>query len=328
MSSAPLYLGIDLGGTKVLALVGTSDGRSLGDAVVPTPADQGPQRVVEAMVEAVAQAASAARVGLSALHGAGVAAAGAIDQDRGLIIHSPHLIGWDHVPLAEMLRQRLDLPTVLGNDANMAALAEHRFGAGRGFSHLLYITVSTGIGGGIIIGGQLYQGGLGLAGEVGHISVLAEGPYGRSHTAGALEALASGTALAWEATRRLQEGEPSLLQSLVQEGSAGTVTAQRVFEALREGDELARQVVDGGIRYLGAGLTSLVNVLNPQVLIIGGGLSKEWEEYIQPAVALMREQAFAGMGRDLPVVPPLLGDNAGALGAVALAMASAKAETT
>jgi len=322
-SSPRLYLGIDLGGSKVLALVGTAQGQILGQAMARTPADQGPQRVVDAMLEAAQQAAEAAGTELALLQGTGIAAAGAIDQERGMVVHSPHLMGWDHVPLVDLVRQRLDLPTVIDNDANLAAFAEHRFGAGRGYAHVLYITVSTGIGGGIIINGQLYRGGLGYAGEVGHISVLAGGPYGRSHTAGALEALASGTALAWETQRRLAQGEPSTLQRQVRERGLESVSPEAVFQAMKQGDQLARQVVEQGILYLGAGLTSLVNVLNPQLLIIGGGLANQWDDYIQPAVKVMREQAVAGMGLELPVARPQLGDSAGALGGVALASESA-----
>jgi glucokinase len=299
--------------------VGTADGQTLGEALIPTPAAQGAERVVEAMVMAARQALASAEVDVATLRGAGIAAAGAIDQERGVVVHSPHLTGWDHVPLVSMIRQHLDVPTAIANDANVAALGEHRYGAGRGVSNLLFITVSTGIGGGIIINGQLYNGSLGLAGEVGHISVLTGGPYGRSRTAGALESLASGTALANEARRRLEAGERSVLEARVRSHGAEAVTAEILFDALGQGDEMARQIVAWGIQYLGAGLTSLVNVLNPGMLIIGGGLSNEWESYIQPAVEIMREEAFAGMGRDLPVVPPQLGANAGALGAVALA---------
>ncbi len=314
-----LYLGIDLGGTKVLALVGTSDGQTLGEGLVVTPADEGAERVVAAMLHAAEQAVAAALVDIGTLAGVGIASAGAIDYNHGSVIHSPHLSGWDHVPLVSMLRRHLNVPIVIDNDANLAALGEHRYGAGRGVSNLLYMTVSTGIGGGMILSGELYRGATGFAGEVGHISVLAGGPYGKSRTAGALEALAAGTALVWEVRRRLEQGEPSSLQALASSPNADAITAETVFEAFHQGDALAMQVVAQGVQYLGAGLTSLVNVLSPEVLIIGGGLSNQWEAYIQPAVEIMRQQTFVGMGRDLRVVPPELGANAGALGAIALA---------
>ena len=321
--SAPLYLGLDLGGTKVLALVATAEGHVLGETVLPTPATEGPMGVVQAMAEAAAQAMAAARVEPSAVRSTGVAVAGAINQKLGVVVHSPHLAGWDQVPLVQMLEARLRLPVVIDNDANMAALGEHRYGAGRGVESLLFVTVGTGIGGGIIVNGRVYRGNHGYAGEVGHISVLAGGPQGKSSVSGALEALAAGTGLADEAVRRLRNGEASLLQERLDADGAGALTGESVFEAYRQGDGLARQVVAQATVYLGAGLTSLVNVLDPELLIIGGGLANEWETYIRPAVEIMRSQAMAGMGRDLRVAPADLGIAAGALGGVALAVDAA-----
>ena len=315
----PPYLGLDLGGSKVLALVATADGQVLGEALLPTPASEGPARVVQVMMQAAQQATASAGVDPGTLGGAGVAAAGAIDRRRGVVVHSPQLAGLNNVPLVQMLQDHLRLPTVMDNDANLAALGEHLYGVGQGVDNLLFITLSTGIGGGIIIGGRLYRGGQGFAGEIGHISVLAGGPRGRSSVAGALEALASGSALAGEVSRRLREGEPSLLQEHAKAHGADSVTAELVFEAYHQGDELARKVVTQAVVYLGAGLTSLVNVLDPELLIIGGGLANQWEPYIAPAVEIMRAEAMAGMGRGLRVVPAALGARAGALGAVALA---------
>ena len=313
---SPLYAGIDLGGTKVLALVGTSDGQVLGKRLVPTRAAGGPEAVVNAMVSAVQGAIKEAKVSPSAVAATGVASAGAIDRARGVVVSSPNLPGWERVPLVAMLLQHLDTPVALDNDANLAALAEHRLGAGRGTDNLLFMTVSTGVGGGIIIDNHLYRGTQGYAGEVGHITVKVDGPECECGSRGCLETLVSGTALAREARLRLQAGEPSLLQEEVKRRGADAITARLLFDALRQGDGLARTVVNEAILYLAHGLTSLVNILNPDMVIIGGGVSQQWETYIQPAVELMREQAFAEMGRDLPVVPPALGVNAGALGAL------------
>lgn len=315
----PLYLGVDLGGTKILALVGTADGHVLSESLVSTPSAHGVDPVIVRLINAVSGALASAKVGLSSIAGVGVAAAGAVDHTAGIVVHSPHLAGWDHVPLATLINHSLGVPVVIDNDANLAALGEHRYGTGRGISNLLYVTVSTGIGGGIIINGDVYRGATGYAGEVGHISVSAGGPYGKSRTAGALEALAAGTALVREALRRLDQGEPSQLRSIVADPFPTELTAEEVFQAFHQGDNLATQVVSQGVHYLGAGLTSLVNVLSPEVLIIGGGLSNQWKAYIEPAVKLMREQVFAGSARNLRVSPPELGIYAGALGAIALA---------
>lgn len=310
-----LYLGIDLGGTKTLALAATAGGEVLGEATLPTPADQDAAPVVAAIADASRQALAQAGAGVSVVRGAGIAAAGAIDPERGVLVHAPQLPRLNNAPLAALFHEALGVDTVIGNDANLAALSEQRYGAAKGVSNVLFVTVSTGIGGGIVLDGKLYTGAHGFAGEVGHMSVDANGPYGRSTTRGAAEALASGTALARVAVERIAHGEASSMDA-----RPGAITAQDVFAAYRDGDTLALSVVADGIHYLGTALTSMVNVLDPGVIVIGGGLSNEWDAYIAPAVALMREQSFAGMGKDIPVVPPALGMKTGALGAIALAV--------
>lgn len=307
------FLGIDLGGTKILAIVGTAGGLEMGESLVPTSAEGGPEAVVATMGRAARKAVRRAGLDLRDVTAVGVGAAGGIDPAHGIVDYSPNLPGWHHVPLGELLAKELLLPVFVSNDANMAALGEQRYGAGRGIRHLLFVTVSTGIGGAIVVNGRLYEGHHGYAGEIGHISMQPDGPYGKSRTAGALEAIASGTALAEEARRRLALREPSLLRR------RRRVTAEAVFEALQQGDALARSVVDRGIRYLGAGLASMVNVVDPEMLIIGGGLSNQWAAYIEPAVDIMRDQAFADLGKRVRVTPAALGVKAGARGAIALA---------
>lgn len=316
-------LGLDLGGTKILALAATGDGAVLGSAVRPTPSHDSADRIIAAMAETARAAIAQAGLGPGDAVSVGVAAAGAIDARAGTVVHSPHLAAMSNTPVAAMLSQRLGLPVVIGNDANLAALGEQRFGAGRGVLDLVFITISTGIGGGVIIGGELFTGSAGFAGEIGHMTVDAHGPYGASTTPGAWESLCSGTALARIAGERIAAGERSSFADLWNDTNSGQLTARDVFAAARSGDALAKAVIDDAIVYLGAGLTSLVNVLNPEKIIIGGGLSNEWDAYIAPAVALMREQSFAGIGMLVPVVPPELGADAGALGAAALAGAAA-----
>ena len=319
VSSAPLYLGIDLGGTKVLALVGTSDGKTLGESLTSTPSTGGPEGVAEAMASAAKEAARQAGVDLASIAGVGVAAAGAIQPSTGVVVESPNVSSLTGHSLVELLRKHFAQPIVVVNDANAAALAEHRFGAGQGVRNLLYVTVSTGVGGGIIMHNELYQGAHGYAAEVGHITVAANGPVCQCGRHGCLETMASGTALARDAQARLAAGESSMLQEHVNQHGLDSITAEDVFEALAQNDVLARAVVQQGAFYLGVGLKSVVNVLDPDRVVIGGGLSNQWEAYIAPAVEIMREQAFAGMGKDLPVVPPGLGVQTGALGAIAVA---------
>ncbi len=307
-----VYIGIDLGGTKILAIAAQADGKVLGDSTLPTPAHRGPDAVIDTICEATDGALAQAGLAHDAIHCAGIAAAGAIDADRGIVVHAPQLPDWHDVPLVRMFRAHIDVPTVIGNDANLAALAEQRFGAAKGYAHMLYVTVSTGIGGGIIAHGRLLSGAHGFAGEVGHISVQRDGRYGRSSVAGAVESLASGTALAQIAEERMAAGEASSM-------AASGLQAPAVFAAYRQGDALAQSVVQEGIAYLGAAMTAWVNIIDPAIVVIGGGLSNEWADYIAPAIDIMRAQAFAGIGKELPVVQTALGAEVGALGAVALA---------
>jgi glucokinase len=314
----PLYLGIDIGGTKVLAVAGTPSGQRGGTGTVPTPAQGSATQVADALASAARAAAQAAGAALAQVAGVGIASAGAVDMGAGVVVHSPHVASMQRTPLAAMLAERLEgARVVMGNDATLAALGEQRYGAGRGVDEVLFITISTGIGGGIVTRGQLLLGAGGYAGEIGHMSVDAHGPHGKSTMPGAWESLCSGSALARIAGERLAAGEASSLAGVL--AAHGAVDARAVFAARREGDALARRIVDEATHYLGIGLAGLVNLLNPQRIIIGGGLSNEWDAYIAPAVALMRRHTFGDVGADTEVVPPALGAEAGAWGAIALA---------
>ncbi len=319
MTATDAVLGIDLGGTKILALAARPDGTTLASAVAETPSRESAERVISAMAETAREAMANAGLSAETITSVGVAAAGAIDAREGVVVHSPHIGGMSNTPMASMLSRRLGMSVAIGNDANLAALGEQRYGAGKGEQDIVFLTISTGIGAGIIIDGKLFTGSAGYAGEVGHMTVDAHGPYGASTMPGAWESLCSGTALARIATERITAGERSSMSTALHDTNVEGLTARDVFAACRSGDALAQSIVADAIVYLGAGLTSLVNLLNPAKIIIGGGLSNEWDAYIAPAVALMREQSFAGIGKLTPVVLPGLGAEAGALGAVALA---------
>lgn len=312
----PLYIGIDIGGTKILAIVATAEGTIVGRAIRDTDATRPTDAIVATMADAASEATADATVDPSRIVAAGIASAGAIDTKAGTLIWAPQMQTMANTPIVDTFRQHWDIPTGVANDANLAALAEQRYGAGRGNDNVLFITVSTGIGGGIVLNGEMYAGAGGFAGEVGHMSVDAHGPLGRSTTPGAWESLCSGIALARITTERIMAGEPSSLEDVT---ASGEIDARHIFEALRNNDPLAIDVVGDAIENMGVALAGVVNILNPGVIVIGGGLSNEWEAYIAPSVAIMREISFAGAGAHTPVVPPELGVDAGALGAIALA---------
>lgn len=316
----PLYLGIDIGGTKILAVVADSNGTIKGQAIHDTNAERSPGAIIATMADTAHSAAVAANIDPSAIMAAGIAAAGAVDSEKGRLIWAPQMQTMADTPIVTLFRQHWNIPTTAANDANLAALAEQRYGAGKGHSNVLFITISTGIGGGIVLNGEIYTGASGFAGEIGHMTVDTHGPLGRSTTPGAWESLCSGVALARIATERIKAGETSSLQGVVQEGK---INAKHIFAAMRENDAMASSIIETAIEYMGAALTGVVNILNPGIIVIGGGLSNEWDAYIAPAIGIMRKQSFAGAGAQTRIVPPKLGINAGALGAVAIATVQA-----
>jgi glucokinase len=251
-----------------------------------------------------------------AVVGLGICAPGPLDPLAGVAIAPPTLEGWKDVPLAAILEHQLGLPVRLENDANAAALGEWRFGAGRGTANMVFVTVSTGIGGGVIADGHLLHGRRGLAGEIGHMTIAAESPLSLFGGApGAWEALASGTALGREATLRAQSGPDGA--ALRERAGTGPVSARHVAEAAREGDALALRLLDDEARLLGIGFVNLLHLYAPEVLVIGGGLSAVLD-LIRPTIERTISERALIAYRDVPVVAAALGRQAGLVGAASL----------
>ncbi len=313
-NNKPPVLAIDLGGTKIAAALISPDNRVTDRAHSPTLAAEGLQPVLSRIFATIDRLLSQGAADPAQLGGIAIAAAGAIDTDKGLITSSPNLPGWLDVPLRDIVRNRYGADTCLLNDANAAALAEHRLGAGRGTTNLIYLTVSTGIGGGIIINGELYYGTSGCAGELGHMTIDANGPECSCGNRGCLEVLASGKAVADEAKRRIKEGERSLLADIVS-GELEDITAEKVAIAAHSSDRLALEVISRAAGYLGMGMVNLVNIFNPEMIIVGGGLSKMGELLLEPAREMVRQRAFPLCAGAVRIATDELGDDGGVLGA-------------
>ena len=264
-------LAVDLGGTKIIAAVVLPDGKIVSRNYCLTMADKGTEMVVDRILSAVKGAISKAKLETSEFVGLGVAAAGVLDLRKGLITTSPNLPDWYDVPLRDMLADKLGIITYLINDASAAALGEHRFGAGVGVDNMIYLTVSTGIGGGIIVGGELYSGADGCAGELGHMTIEVDGPQCHCGNFGCLEALASGWAVAREAKTRINRGEESSIIELAG-GKLEDINAEKIATAARQGDRLACAVVSEAANHLGVGLSNLVNIFNPELIVIDSSL--------------------------------------------------------
>lgn len=317
--SKPLFLGIDLGGTKILAAVATSQGEILAREYCATPALEGPEAVIKTILEASHNVVGKAGVTTVQLAATGVGAAGTSNPHTGVISYSPNLPGWKDVPLKDIMERELGVQTFVGNDANAAALGELYFGVGRGIRNLVYVTISTGIGGGIIIDGKLYSGTSGVAGEVGHMTIDANGPRCSCGNYGCWESLASGNALAREARHRVSQGARTTILDHAQ-GNIEQVTARTVHEAALEGDALAHELIARTSYYTGVGFANLINIFNPELIIVGGGLSNMGNLLLEPAVKVARERALKAPCEAVRFALAQLGSDSGVLGSVALAL--------
>jgi glucokinase len=309
---------IDIGGTKIALGLAEADGRPLPFRRFPTRVEEGPRRILErAFGELERMAAEAgARVA-----GVGVGCGGPLDRRRGLILSPPNLPGWDEFPVVRLAEERFGVPVLLDNDANAAALGEHAYGAGRGMEHLVYMTISTGIGGGLIVHGRLVHGVGDGAGEVGHMVVAPGGPPCGCGARGCLEALCSGTSIARRAVERLAaDARPSVLRA----GGAGGVTARAVAEAARAGDPVAAEVWDETVKYLALGIGNVIAALAPEAVILGGGVSEAGEQLLAPLRRRVRESVKIMPVERVQILQAALGGDSGTYGALLLGQQSIK----
>ncbi|ESW67959.1 glucokinase [Mesorhizobium sp. LSHC422A00] len=307
-----LALAFDLGGTALRGALVESDGRIVAHASAPTLAGAGSEAVIS---QIVALAGTLLREHPQAnVAGIGVGAPGPLDPKAGIVIAPPTLAGWHDVPLIDILGRHFGLPVRLENDANAAALGEWRFGAGRGSGSLVFVTVSTGIGGGVVADGHIYHGRRGLAAEIGHMTITGEGDRCFCGAIGCFEAVASGTALGRRATRLTVPGDGSLLRRLSNDGD---VSARHVVEAAKAGDANALDLIEAEAQWLGIGFTNLLHLYSPDLIVMGGGLSNGFD-LLAPSIRAVIQQRAMPAYRDVPIVQAELGDRAGLIGAASL----------
>lgn len=314
-----LIVAVDLGGTQLRAALLDGTCRILARHAEPTNAEEGVEAVLDRLVESVRFLGR--EVDWDLVGAVGVSAPGPLDPWQGVIRWAPNLPGWKDVPLADHLSQAVAKPVFVGNDGNVAALAEQRCGAGQGRMDLIYLTVSTGIGGGIVSGGRLVIGHGGLGGEVGHMTVKADGPRCNCGNIGCLEALASGTAIAEQAQSLISAGVQTQIADLVS-GDLELVTAKLVHEAALNGDVVATDLFRKAGMYLGVGIVNLMYLFNPVVIVIGGGVSKAGDLLFVPMRATIRQRIHEVYWQACSIVPAALGGDVGLIGAAILAMDS------
>jgi glucokinase len=318
-------LAVDLGGTQIRAALCDPSGQILRRAVRPTQAQEGLEAVLARIGLTIEEAAEG--VAQESIDGIGIGAPGPLDPTTGSILAAPNLPGWINVPLRNLISARFGKRTFLGNDANLAGLAEATYGAARGVSDVVYLTISTGIGSGIIVGGRLLLGSRGLAAEAGHTIIDARGPKCGCGNRGCLESFAAGPAITRDVVNRLKAGKPSRLTKLVG-GDLSKVDARMISEAAQAGDKLAVNAFRRAGGYLGLGIVNLLHLFNPRMVVLGGSVTKAGPLLFDPMWEMIRAKAMPPYLEGLAIVPAALSDDVGLLGALALTATELRAERT
>lgn len=309
------YAAIDLGGTKIYSVLADESLQIIASERIRTDSGQGAKVILAQMAGSVRRLLEAAGLTRTDLGGVGVCTAGFFDAKKRVLVSSPNLPGFCHSPLEEMLAENLGVSVLAENDANAAALGEACFGAGKDAAHLVYVTISTGIGAGIVFNRSIYRGTRGFAGELGHMAVKPDGPLCGCGRRGCLETLASGRAIGRRAREEVAKGARTVLRDMVPVEELG---AAHVFAAAGQKDETAVSILEEAILYLGSGLANLVNLLNPDCLVIGGGVSEAGEALLVPLVEELRRRAIAPAADSVTIKKSALGMEAGIRGMLAL----------
>jgi glucokinase len=307
-------IAVDLGGTQARAALCDAEGKILERFAQPANAAGGVEAVYASVVDSIRHVAP----DFSRVRGIGLGAPGPLDPWQGIILDAPNLGGAINFPIKARLEKDFGVTAFVGNDANLAALGEHRYGAGRGVAHMIYITISTGIGGGIIIDNQLLLGSRGFAGEVGHQTIDVNGPVCNCGNVGCLEVLAAGPALERTARESLRAGRESKMRTMAN-GNIDRVTGSIISRAAREGDALAKEIYERAGFYYGLGLVNLLHNFDTQLFVIGGGVALNvWDLIYPQMIATLNKHAFPSMSQGVRIVQAQLGDDVGLLGAAAL----------
>jgi glucokinase len=302
------YIAVDIGGTRIRVAVYAKDKiEPLKQERIMTQGPGGPMdRLVNLIKELWPEENDVLAIG--------AAAPGPLNPKSGILYKAPNIPGWDNLPLRKILEDAFNVPVAVGNDANMAALGECRFGAGKGHSDMIYITISTGIGGGVMLDDRLVLGAKGLAAEIGHVTVVPNGPLCGCGKRGHLESVASGTAIARWAREQVASGLPSSLSELKM------ITSKDVAEAADQGDALAVQAMVQAGTFMGVALADYMHIFNPTMVILGGGVSRSGPNYLDPMREALRTHVISPQYLDdLEISLAALGDDAGLLGTLELA---------
>ncbi len=312
-----LLIGIDIGGTKCAVVLGNTVPEILDRVEFPTNSEFGPDQTIEKIETAIRNMLD--KPDGTKVKYIGISCGGPLDSKKGVILSPPNLPGWDNIPIVGILQKKFGLPAALQNDANACALAEWKWGAGRGTRNMIFLTFGTGLGAGLILDGRLYSGTNDMAGEVGHIRLEKEGPIGYGKK-GSFEGFCSGGGLALQAEEKLRTGSGETTDFCREFAGGKPVTTRDVCIYASRGDTVALEILESSGRHLGMGLSVLIDILNPERIVIGSIFTR-CREYLEPAAeSVIQKEALGAARKVCSVVPAALGDRIGDYGSLGVAL--------
>jgi glucokinase len=310
-------VGVDLGGTKILAGVFTPQLKCIGKAKMSTKSERGSGPVIERIERCIRDAVDECDLDLHQIRGIGIGAPGAVDPESGRVIFAPNL-GWEDVPLRKELEKRLDIPVFVENDCNICALGVHEYELQGKPKHMVGMFIGTGIGGGLILDGKLYSGFNRTAGELGHMVIEVEGPKCGCGNRGCLEALASRSAIFRQIQTAVKEGQKSVLTETLGDNLADMRSGD-LRKAIRRGDKFVEKIVKEAAEHIGIAVANLINIFNPEVIVLGGGVIDALEGEMMPIIIeTAHEYVMPGTDKGIEIIPSKLGDDAGITGGAVL----------
>jgi len=310
-------VGIDVGGTKLATVVADNNGTILHKVRQPTEAGYGSDHVVSKLIKMVDQTLALVEISRSQISAIGISCGGPLDTKTGIVYSPPNLPDWDAVPLKKIVTTEFQVPTVIENDANASAYAEWKFGGGQGYDEVVFMTMSTGIGAGIVSKGQIYHGASDCAGEVGHQILIPNGPLCGCGNRGCLEAICSGPAIARRAQEAIQK-QPETKMLKLADGKISAVKSEHVVAAAQNGDLLALDLIHQTAFYMGWGIANLVNIVNPEVVLIGTIAVAAGDLLLDPIRRTVQQMAMTRPAQIVRILPAKLGDRIGDLASISL----------
>jgi len=312
-------IGVDLGGANLRVVVVNLENNIVAKTRKKTNANEGRDKVLRRVIDAIYEAIELSRIEKDKIKGIGIGVSGLIDHEKGVCLYCPNIEGWENIPVKRIVEEEFAVDTSVEDSSRAMALAEHWSGVARGIDNFIFVNVGVGIGCAIFIHGKLYRGVGGIAGEFGHITIDEAGPRCNCGNYGCLETLASGPAISRRARQAIKEGVVSLIEKLA-EGNLENITPEIVVEAARRGDKLAFNIMEKTGEYLGIGIANMINIFNPELIVVGAGVSQAGDILLEPLKRTVKARALQLSSSMTNIKVSQLGDNAGALGAAIMVL--------